>query len=172
MTAAGLMDTRPGYYVAKVVANLVLLAAGWAVFALLGDSWWQLLVAVYLAFAFGQTDLVGHDAGHRQIFRTRRGNDVVGYLHGNLMTGVSFGWWVGHHTKHHNFPNHLSLDPDILRRQVIFDQGQRAGRGGGAVSAFVIRHQSWMFYLTILMEGLRLHLSGFIAARRGALKRY
>jgi fatty acid desaturase len=122
---AGLMDPQPFYYVFKIIANLVLLAAGWAAFALVGDSWWQLAVAGFLAFGFGQTDLVGHDAGHRQIFRTRRGSDILGYLHGNLLTGVSFGWWVGHHTKHHNYPNNLSLDPDIIRRQVIFDPEDR-----------------------------------------------
>jgi fatty acid desaturase len=169
--AAGLLGTRPGYYLIKITANLLMLAVGWAAFILVGNSWWQLAVAAYLAFCFGQTDLIGHDAGHRQIFRTRRGNDVLGYLHGNLLTGVSFGWWVGHHTRHHNFPNHLSLDPDILRRQVIFDTSQRASRPG-AVSRFVVRHQAWMFYLMIMLEGLRLHLAGFAAARKGVLRRY
>ncbi|MEV6650780.1 acyl-CoA desaturase [Streptomyces sp. NPDC051219] len=168
---AGLMDLQPVYYTFKIILNLLLLVAGWTVFALLGDTWWQLAVAVFLAVCFGQTDLVGHDAGHRQIFRKRRGGDVIGYIHGNLLTGVSFGWWVSHHTKHHNFPNHLSLDPDILRRQVIFDAKDRTKKTG-AVSRFIVRHQAWMFYVVIMMEGLRLHLSGYVAASKGALKRY
>ncbi|MFJ9721165.1 fatty acid desaturase family protein [Streptomyces sp. NPDC101209] len=168
---AGHMDPQPLYYTFKILANLLLLAAGWTLFALVGDSWWQLAVAVGLAVCFGQTDLIGHDAGHRQIFRTRRAGDVIGYTHGNLLTGVSFGWWVGHHTKHHNYPNHLSLDPDILRRQVIFDAADRTKRTGSA-GRFIVRHQAWMFYVLILMEGLRLHASGYVAARKGALKRY
>ncbi|MFF2628011.1 fatty acid desaturase family protein [Kitasatospora griseola] len=167
---AGLLDLQPWFFVYKIVSNLILLAAGWTAFAFLGDSWLQLVVAAFLAFCFAQTDLVGHDAGHRQIFRTRRASDLIGYIHGNLLTGVSFGWWVGHHTKHHNFPNHLSLDPDILRRQVIFDSGDRHKRTT-PLSRFIVRHQSWMFYVVIMMEGLRLHLSGYVAARRGALKR-
>ncbi|MBB1244032.1 acyl-CoA desaturase [Streptomyces durbertensis] len=168
---AGLTDPEPVYYTFKIVLNLLLLAAGWAAFLLVGDSWWQLAVAVYLAICFGQTDLIGHDAGHRQIFRTRRGGDIIGYLHGNLLTGVSFGWWVQHHTKHHNYPNHLSLDPDITRRQVIFDPGHREKKTG-AVSRFIVRHQAWMFFVVITLEGLRMHLSGYIAARKGAIKRY
>ncbi|MFD4628984.1 fatty acid desaturase family protein [Streptomyces sp. NPDC058284] len=167
----GLMDSQPVYYTYKIIANLLLLAAGWTLFALIGDSWWQLAVAVWLAACFGQTDLIGHDAGHRQIFRTRKAGDVIGYLHGNLLTGVSFGWWVGHHTKHHNYPNHLSLDPDILRRQVIFDAKDRTKRTGTA-GRFIVRHQAWMFYVLILLEGLRLHASGYVAARKGALQRY
>jgi fatty acid desaturase len=168
---AGLMDLQPAYYTFKIALNLLLLAAGWAAFVLVGDSWWQLAVAVFLALCFGQTDLIGHDAGHRQIFRTRRGSDVIGYFHGNLLTGVSFGWWVGHHTKHHNFPNHLSLDPDITRRQVIFDPRHRT-RKTSTVARYVVRHQAWMFYVVIMLEGLRMHLSGYIAARKGVIKRH
>jgi fatty acid desaturase len=171
VTAAGLMEARPRYYAVKIAATLGLLCAGWAAFALVGNSWWQLAVAGYLAFAFTQIDFIGHDAGHRQIFRTRRGGDVIGYLHGNLLTGVSFGWWVQHHNRHHSYPNHLDRDPDILRRQVIFAPSQRASRSGRA-SAFIIRHQSWMFFVLITLEGLRLHLAGFMAAAQGALSRH
>jgi fatty acid desaturase len=168
---AGLLAPRNRYYVAKITLNLVMLAAGWTAFALIGNSWWQVVVSGYLAYCFAQTGFVGHDAGHRQITRSRRLTDVIGFLHGNLLTGVSYGWWVGHHTRHHNYPNHLSLDPDILRRQVVFDPGQRQQRPG-AVSGFIIRHQSWMFFVLILAEGLRLHLAGFIAARRGGIRRH
>ncbi|MFG3257413.1 fatty acid desaturase family protein [Streptomyces sp. NPDC048172] len=169
---AGWLDAQPVYYSFKIASNLVLLAGGWSAFVLVGDSWWQLAVAACLAVCFGQTDLIGHDAGHRQIYRTRRATEIIGYTHGNLLTGVSFGWWVGHHTKHHNHPNHLSRDPDILRRQVIFDAGDRHKKGDGRAARFIVRHQAWMFYVLILMEGLRLHASGYVAARKGALKRH
>jgi fatty acid desaturase len=91
---ASLLDRRRGYYAAKISLNLVLLAAGGAAFVLLGDSWWQLLTATYLAVVFTQVAFVGHDAGHRQIFRSRRANDLVGLVHASLLVGVSFGWWV------------------------------------------------------------------------------
>jgi fatty acid desaturase len=71
--------------------NLVLLAAGWGVFFLLGRSWWQLLVAVFLAVMFAQTGFIGHDAGHRQISRSRRTSDLIGRIHGNLLIGLSYG---------------------------------------------------------------------------------
>ena len=43
------MDRRPRYYAIKITVLAVLLAGGWAAFVALGDSWYQLLVAVYLA---------------------------------------------------------------------------------------------------------------------------
>ena len=100
---AGLLDRRPAYSTAKIGLNLVLLAAGWTAFVLLGDSWYQLVVAAWLAVA-GQVAFVGHDAGHRQIFRSRRPNDLVGLAHANLLLGVSYGWWVGKHNRHHSHP--------------------------------------------------------------------
>jgi len=47
--AAGLLRRRPRYYAAKSAATLVVFAAGWVVFALLGDAWWQLVTAADLA---------------------------------------------------------------------------------------------------------------------------
>jgi fatty acid desaturase len=108
---AGLLDRRPGYYAAKITLTIVLLAAGWAAFLLLRDSWWQLATAVLLAIAFTQVGFLGHDAGHRQVFRTRRANGIAGLVFGNLLIGLSYGWWVGKHNRHHSNPNHVDLDP-------------------------------------------------------------
>jgi fatty acid desaturase len=84
---AGFLRRRPAYYAAKSAATAVLLAAGWTAFFLLGDSWWQLVTAALLAFAFTQVAFLGHDAGHRQIFGTRRANGLLGLVLGNLLIG-------------------------------------------------------------------------------------
>src|SRR5213079_2395111 len=81
---AGLLQRRPGYYARKIAVTAGLLAAGWAVFVVAGDSWWQLAVAAFLAVVFTQIGFLGHDAGHRQIFGSRRANYLVGLVHGNL----------------------------------------------------------------------------------------
>ena len=62
---AGLLDRRPGYYTWKVMVTAAMFAAGWAAFVLIGDSWWQLASAAFLAFVFTQIGFLGHDAGHR-----------------------------------------------------------------------------------------------------------
>jgi Fatty acid desaturase len=51
---AGLLDRWPGYYLTKIAITAALLAAGWTAFALLGDTWWQLVVAGFLALVFAQ----------------------------------------------------------------------------------------------------------------------
>jgi hypothetical protein len=72
----GLLKRRPGYYSVKIWTNLLLLAAGWTAFALLGSSWWQLLVAAFLGVMFTQTAFIGHDAGHQQITASKRVNNL------------------------------------------------------------------------------------------------
>jgi fatty acid desaturase len=78
---------------------------------------------------FTQIAFVGHDAGHRQIVRGRRANDRVGLLNANLLVGVSFGWWVGKHDRHHSNPNHEDLDPDISIPALAFTAGRPATSG-------------------------------------------
>ncbi|MFD0784839.1 acyl-CoA desaturase, partial [Micromonospora azadirachtae] len=69
ISQAGLLQRRPGWYAARIVLTLGAYAAGWVAVFALGDSWWQPLVAVVLAVATTQVAFLGHDAGHRQMFR-------------------------------------------------------------------------------------------------------
>ncbi|MER5310933.1 acyl-CoA desaturase [Streptomyces sp. NPDC002773] len=168
--AAGLMDYRPGYFAVKIVLNLVLTVAGWTVFALLGNSWWQLAVAVFLAFCFVQAGFIAHDTGHKQVSRARKTQDVLGWIHMNVLLGVSYGWWVNHHNRHHSNPNNLDKDPDTMRRQVIFAPSEYAAKARSPFHRFVIRHQSVMFFVLLVQEAFRMHKAGFSAAKAGLLR--
>jgi fatty acid desaturase len=123
---AGMLKRRPAYYSVKIAANLGLFALGGVAFVLLGNSWYQLFVAAFLGVVFTQIAFVGHDAGHRQIAGSRRVNDALGLLHGNLLVGLSYGWWVTKHNRHHANPNHEGHDPDIASGVIAFSS--RAGR--------------------------------------------
>src|SRR5512132_1173091 len=162
---AGLLDRRHGYYAAKLILNLVLLAAGGVAFAALGDSWWQLVTAAYLAVVFTQLAFVGHDAGHRQIFRSPRANNLVGLVHANLLVGVSFGWWVGKHDRHHTNPNHEDLDPDIDIPALAFTAGQARDKRG--LARVVARYQAFLFFPLLLLEAAQLHVASAKAILRG-----
>ena len=60
---AGLLRRRRGYYAARIAVTAAGFAVGWAVFVLVGDSWWQPAVAVWLAVAFMQLGFVGPVSG-------------------------------------------------------------------------------------------------------------
>ena len=162
---AGLLDRRGGWYAAKIGTNLALLAAGGVAFAVVGDSWWQLVVAGYLAVVFTQLAFVGHDAGHRQLFRSRPANDLVGLVHANLLVGISFGWWVAKHNAHHTNPNHQDLDPDISITALAFTAEQAAAKRG--LVRLLARYQAWLFFPLLVLEAAHLHLAGAKAILRG-----
>jgi fatty acid desaturase len=160
---AGLLDRRRGYYVLRMAINTLLLAAGVAAFFLLGSSWWQLLTAVFLAVVFTQFAFIGHDAGHRQIFGSRRGNDVVGYMHG-AVTGISYRWWVAKHNLHHANPNHEDHDPDLDIAALAFSREQSHGKRG--VYRWVAKYQAFLFFPLLLVEAVMLRLASIQAVIR------
>jgi fatty acid desaturase len=166
---AGLLARRPGYYSARIGLNLLFLAAGWTAFVLIGDSWYQLVVAAWLALVAGQIAFVGHDAGHRQIFRTRRANDLVGSAHANLLLGVSYGWWVGKHNRHHSHPNHEGRDPDISVGAVAFTSSQARARQG--LARVLARYQAYLFFPMLLGEAVHLHAASVRALLGGTVRR-
>jgi fatty acid desaturase len=154
---AGLMRRRYGYYWTKLALVPVLFAATIVVFIRIGDSWWQLFMAVWFAFLFTQTAFLGHDAAHRQIFRSGRWNDWTSLVLGGFV-GMSYGWWQHKHTRHHANPNQLGVDPDIELPVVAFTPEQ-AGRHRSPFMRWVMAHQGAFFFPILLLEGLSLHAS-------------
>jgi fatty acid desaturase len=155
---AGLLHRRPVYYSIKISVNLLLLVGGWAVFFLLGRSWWQMLVAVFLGVMFTQTGFIGHDAGHRQISGSKRADDLIGRIHGNLLIGVSYGWWTSKHNRHHSHPNQAGRDPDIAGAAIAFTPDQMLARRG--IGKWLAGYQAWLFFPMLLLEGIHLHVAG------------
>jgi fatty acid desaturase len=165
---AGLLDRRLRYYFWKIALTTVALAAGWTAFAVLGNSWWQLGTAVFLAVIFGQLGFLGHDAGHQQVFRTKRANYVLGVLCGNLAIGLSYGWWTHKHNRHHSHPNTEGADPDIMLSILAFSGGQaRASRG---IQRLVFRYQAYLLIPMLLLEGIGLHSSSIRAMTQRACR--
>jgi fatty acid desaturase len=162
---AGFLRRRLAYYAAKSASTAMLLAAGWTAFFLLGDSWWQLVTAVFLAFAFTQIAFLGHDAGHRQIFGTRRANGLLGLVLGNLLIGVSYTWWVGKHNRHHSNPNHTDLDPDVTIGVLAFTAAQASDKRG--LVRAVVRFQAYLFFPLLLLEAGHLHAASIKAVLGG-----
>src|SRR5689334_20036936 len=111
--AAGLMDRRRHYYVWRIALTAALTLAGAVAFVLLGNSWWQLALAGFFAVMFTQIGFLGHDAGHRQMFDSARANYLAGVIFANVAVGLSYGWWVDKHVRHHAHPNDDERDPDV-----------------------------------------------------------
>ena len=168
---AGLLERRRVSYAFRILLTLGFFAATWVVFALLGDSWLQLIVAAVMGLAFTQVAFLGHDGGHQQVARTKRFNDILGLITGDLLVGLSYGWWVDEHSQHHAHPNHEDRDPDIGDSVIAFT-GKQARTRSGPVGRFIAAHQAWLLFPLLTLEGLNLHVQGIAWLRRTTIRRH
>ncbi|RKF26732.1 acyl-CoA desaturase [Micromonospora globbae] len=157
ISQAGLLERRPGWYAVRVALTLGVFLAGWVAVLAVGDSWWQPLLAVGLAVATTQVAFLGHDAGHRQMFRRRGPSEAVGMIAGNLAVGLSYGWWVDKHNRHHANPNHEDEDPDVGAGALVWTYEQARGTRG--FGRWLARRQAYLFFPMLLLEGLNLHVA-------------
>ena len=154
---AGLLEKQPWFYVRSIAAKLFLLGACLVVFALFRNPWVQAANAVVLAFVSGQLGFQLHDSGHRQMFTKGWRNALVGLMTGNLLLGVSYGWWVEKHNRHHANPNHVDLDPDINMVAIAYSQSQATERRG--LLRTMARHQAYLFFPLLLLLSWSMHVS-------------
>src|ERR671915_1143560 len=126
----GLLDKQPAYYASKILLTLVMLILSIILLVIVDNFWLQLVNAAFLAFVFGQIGYVGHDAGHRAVCRSIRGNTIIG-LSVSFLIGLSRTWWVTQHNQHHSTPNDLDLDPHTALPLLVFseDAAARGKRG-------------------------------------------
>ena len=160
---AGLFYQAPWRAITRLGLIAVLYAAGWAALFVVGNSWYQLLVALFLAVVFAQVAFLGHDAGHRQSFRSRRLNRAVGLGCGNLGIGISYSYWVTKHGQHHAHPNQIGADPDVGPGVICWTPEQAAGKTG--LSLAIAKHQAALFFPLTCLEALNLHILSIRAVR-------
>ena len=155
---AGLLRRRTGFY--YLVFGLVTLALGGVIvgFLLLGDTWYQLLMAGALGVILTQYAFLAHEASHRQVFESGKANDVAGRTLANLFVGISYSWWMTKHSRHHANPNIIGKDPDIERDFVSFTATDAAKAKG--LYAWATRRQGYLFFPALLLEGINLHILG------------
>ncbi len=128
---AGLLRRRYGWYVGRCVLLGLALVLGFGLLVTLGGSPAQLLVAAGFGVLFTQFAYLAHDAAHRQIFVSGRRNEWFSLIIGNLFVGLSYGWWMRKHSRHHANPNKIGADGDIAPGALVFtaeDARERTGR--------------------------------------------
>ncbi len=71
--------------------------------------------------------------------------------------GLSYSWWSHKHNRHHNAPNQEGKDPDIGPGALAFTPAIAADRSGWV--GWFTRHQGYLFFPLLLLEGANLHLA-------------
>ncbi|MGK2855450.1 MAG: fatty acid desaturase family protein [Microbacteriaceae bacterium] len=156
---SGLLRRRYAWYWSRITFTVLAFAAIWVGVVLLGDTWFQLILATALGVILTQFGFLGHDAAHRQMFASARWNDWMSRILSAVFVGLCLGWWKGKHNLHHAAPNQEGRDPDIASSVLAFSRDAAAARKPGFGTWF-LRRQGWLFFPLLTLEGLHLHYAG------------
>jgi fatty acid desaturase len=137
----GLLRRRYAYYWTRIVAAIAAFSLIWGVVVILGDSWFQLICAAALGLVIAW-------------------NDWTSRLLAGAFAGLSYGWWKTKHNKHHAAPNQVERDPDIESGVLAFTVDIAQARNKGPMG-WLVRHQGWLFFPLLTLEGLNLHVASF-----------
>ncbi len=153
----GLLRRTPVFYGAVGAALVVAFGGCVAGFILLGDSWFQLLIAAALGIVFTQVAFLAHEAAHRQILVDGAANIRLARVLAGIV-GMSYSWWDTKHSRHHGNPNRVGKDPDIDVDTISF-LDEDAARSRGLIR-LITRKQGWLFFPLLTLEGINLHYLG------------
>lgn len=154
----GLLDRARWFYVLVGTAVALGLAGAGTGLVLLGDTWWQLLIALALGVLLTQVAFLAHEAAHRQILATGPGNDRLARILAAGVVGISYSWWDSKHSRHHANPNRVGRDPDIEVDTISFQPSDAAASRG--LHRWITQRQGWLFFPLLTLEGINLHFQG------------
>jgi fatty acid desaturase len=160
LAEAGFFERQPAYYAVVISGTLLAFGACLWIFTWSSAAATIVITALLFAFVSVQLGFLMHDAGHGAIFARSWKNTAVGLVAGNLLTGVTYGWWAPHHSRHHAHPNHDDLDPDLPVLRVGLALSEDEAKRARGWKRLVVRHQVFLVPLYFSLEILTLKFLG------------
>jgi len=130
--------------------------------------------ALMLALFWQQMAFVGHDIGHCSITHNFEFDNNFGIIIGNVLTGISIGWWKRSHNVHHIVCNSIENDPDIqhmpfmavsekiLNTRFISSFHEHTIDGTNRLSKFLVGYQHYLFYPIMMLARFNLYIQGLL----------
>jgi len=169
---AGLLQKKPSFYVIRLAVLSVIAIGLWVlggfIASLSSQNQLWMIAAFVLVGALGivsaQYGFIAHEASHRQVFHNNKLNDWTGLFLANLFAGLSYGFWLRKHNKHHQRPNQIGEDPDIAIRVLSFTTESKESKRG--IERWLSDRQGYLFPLLLMFTGFDLLLDSFVGLRR------
>ncbi|WP_138275640.1 fatty acid desaturase family protein [Rhodoluna limnophila] len=170
--SAGLLKKKPSFYIIRLSVISAIATGLWVAGGFIGGAvqthWAWIFAAFGIAGLLGimsaQYGFIAHEAAHRQIFQNNKANDALGLVLANLFAGLSYGFWLRKHNKHHQHPNQIGQDPDIAIRILSFTPESRDQKRG--IERWISERQGYFFPFLLLLTGFDLLLDSIANLRR------
>lgn len=117
--------------------------------------------AIILGILSAQYGFIAHEAAHKQVFQNHKANEWAGRILANLFAGLSYGFWLRKHNRHHNKPNQINYDPDINIRVLSFTPESVQQKKG--VERKLSQNQGWLFPFLLFFTSFDLLLDSLVA---------
>jgi fatty acid desaturase len=165
---AGLLKKQPSFYLKRLAVITSISLILWVTLVI------KVLIlpfglAVGLAFPLAilqgimaaQYGFIAHEASHRQIFNNNKWNDNSGRILANLFAGLSYGFWMNKHNRHHAKPNQIGADPDIAIRVLSFTTESLESKKGP--EKILSKNQGWLFPILLFFTSFDLLLDSLMS---------
>lgn len=168
--AENLLQKVPSFYIKRLIVISIIALSLWAaLYAIsISNNPWLVAIAFPVMALQGimaaQFGFIAHEASHRQVFRNNKTNDNVGRILANGFAGLSYGFWMNKHNRHHNKPNQIGYDPDIAISVISFTTESLEEKKG--LEKKLSQNQGWLFPFLLTMTGFHLLLDSFLALGR------
>jgi len=154
---------------AAQISHMMLIVAGYATaYAVLltqPGSWLRLAALLLVAFASVQAGFIAHEAGHGAITRKRWLAVAIGQFFNTFLTALCSAHFQKIHTCHHAHCNERERDIDMQSAIFsLYPQAIEAERS--AIGRFVTRHQGWMIWPLVSLQGLSLKIDSLVTLAR------
>jgi fatty acid desaturase/cytochrome b involved in lipid metabolism len=158
LLAERVFETHPSAYWVEMARVSVLLSVAVGLVFFTQSFWLHMVSAVMLGLYFQQVAFIGHDLGHNSVTKARKHNWWIGLLMGNLVTGISIGWWKKSHNVHHVCCNSVENDPDIQHLPFLAVSDKIFGKWrstfhnremlltSASFSRWLVCFQHWLYY--------------------------
>ncbi len=171
----GLLQRRYAYYAWRTLISYAFLALGLVLPFIFPQIIVSVLAGALIGFGMVQVGLIGHDAGHLQVFRSTAKNWTLGLLTWNLSLGVSFWYWQDRHLRHHANTNDVERDPDLAGGGLVAysEEEARTRRGWSRTFAKYQAYVAPLFILYMLIFAILMQIEGWVfVLRRWRGRRY
>ena len=122
------------------------------------------LAIVVIAALCMHGGFLSHEAGHGALTSNRRLATAVGLVFNTLVSGMCYAYFQHIHRKHHPHCNERAHDPDM--QSELFTIYPESARGKSWFGRLITRHQAWLIWILVWLQGLTLKIDSVILLAR------